>query len=307
MRPTFRSGLGPWAELRGTDNAGIEGFAYTLSGKKTYPGGDSFDARNIGGVAPGPMQKAVSEVKPPEGVRRRETLPMPAMWIYQLKDGSLGTVNAAGSYQGQGTPSRDNPMVARFAFWADDETCKLNPNVHAGGASWATPMAGGRLDRESLARYQPVQHEWQRYPGHPATVHLAPVLAPGIVDIVKERKNMEMIFELVPRVVGGGSESGTQKAIINGPNKENGLIADRDRLYPSLDEFIMKPNRDPNDFPEPGTDGKRRTTLFMQEHLERSKFFLSVVSRAPEVTVFNTPRVSIWPTWHRMRRPLAGD
>ena len=59
----------------------------------------------------------------------------------------------------------------------------------------------------------------------------------------------------------------------------------------------MRPDREPNHFPKPGSDGVAMDTDVMQEHLERSRFFLSVVSRAPEVTVFNTPRVSIWPTY----------
>lgn len=285
------------------DDRGIEGFSYTLTGKNTVRG-DRFDDRGIGGVAPGPMQDAVSTVKPPDGVPKMETLPMPAMWIYQLENGSLGTMDAGGNYRGEGTPSKDNPIVSRFAFWADDETCKLNPNVHAGGASWGTPMAGGDIDRESLARFQPAQHEWQRYPGHPATTHLAPVLAPGVTDITLQRAAMEMIFALVPRVVGGGSMSGTRKVNPNDPAERNGLIADKDRLYASLDEFIMRPDREPNKFPDPETRSSARTTKFMQDHLERSKFFLTVTSRAPEVTVFNTPRVSIWPTyWHDPNDP----
>ena len=109
---------------------------------------------------------------------------------------------------------------------------------------------------------------------------------------------MKMIFELVPRVVGGGSMSGTTKVDMRDKKQRNGLIADKDRLYPSLDEFIMKPDRKANRFPEPGTRGKAQSTEYMRDQIERMKFFLTVVSRAPEVTIFNTPRVSIWPTYY---------
>jgi len=268
--------LPEWPGDLGDDDAGIEGFDWELES-----------------LAPGPMRDAVAQ-------RQRDVLPMPAMWIYQLRDGTLGFLNESKAFQplteGGSEPEEENPIVARFAFWADDETCKLNPNTHAGGAAWATPFAGGDIDR-NLGRFQPAQHEWQRYPGHSATTHLAPVLAPGIADITYDRDNMELIFGLVPRVVGGGSMSGTANVDEDDPKQRNGLIADKDRLYPSLDEFIMKPDRELNEFPAPGTRGRTQSKEYMQEHIERTKFFLSVVSRAPEVTVFNTPRVSIWPTY----------
>ncbi|MCB1229157.1 MAG: von Willebrand factor type A domain-containing protein [Verrucomicrobiae bacterium] len=54
------------------------------------------------------------------------------------------------------------------------ETKKSNPNAHAGGATWGTPMAGGDVDRD-LSKFQPSQHEWQEYPGHPASTPLPPV------------------------------------------------------------------------------------------------------------------------------------
>ncbi|MCA9458050.1 MAG: Verru_Chthon cassette protein A, partial [Nitrospira sp.] len=85
----------------------------------------------------------------------------------------------------------------------------------------------------------------------------------------------------------------------------DGLIPDKDRLYASLDEFLLEPGskgqrddfREPNIFPDPNSrTGRGRNVKFIQDQLERSKFFLSVVSRAPETTMFNTPRVSIWPT-----------
>lgn len=277
---------------------GIEGFDYKLT--------------NVfgGKVEPGPLREAISEVRPSDGINR-EPLPMPVRWLYQLKDGSLGYLNDSKSFvpvSGGATPSEKNPIVSRFAFWADDETAKLNPNVHAGGLAWDTPKASGLIDR-NMGRFQPAQHEWQRYPGHPATTHLAPVLAPGVPDIVYNRDNMELLFGLVPRIVGGGSMSGTAKVDMNDPKEQNGLVADKDRLYATLDEFLLEPGskqhpptrsgsiREPNFFPDPknrrgGFIGPEEVPAF----LERTKFFLSVVSRAPETTVFNTPRVSIWPT-----------
>lgn len=295
-----------WKTPLGNDKTGIEGFDYHLNG-----------------VSPGPMEKAVHAIRQrteQDGTIVRETLPMPVKWLYQLKDGTLGVLDNSQKFKtvsGGSQPSEINPIVARMAFWADDETTKLNPNIHAGGAAWNTPMASGMIDRESFARFQPTQHEWQRYPGHPATTHLAPVLAPGITDITYNRDAMEILFGLVPRVVGGGSLSGTRKVDMNDPRERNGLIADKDRLYATLDEFMLEPGRvrnkptrsdrirEPNNFPDPqGRSGAVLEAEVVQEQMERSKFFLSVVSRAPETTVFNTPRISIWPT--QFDETLAG-
>lgn len=308
--PTARE-IPEWPQSLGSDNNGIEGFFL-------YPQDDGKEGLIFNSaipVSPGPMREALQDVRSTDGIPR-ETLPMPVMWLYQLKDGSLGTLDQSGSFvptPGGSNPTERNPIVARLAFWTDDETSKLNPNVHAGGASWATPMAGGDIDR-NLGRFQPAQHEWQRYPGHPATTHIAPVLAPGIPDITYQRDNMELIFGLVPRIVGGGSLSGTAKVNTNDPQEQNGLIPDKDRLYASLDEFLLEPGskgrpdlREPNEFPDPANMfGGVQDSKLMQEHIERSKFFLSVVSRAPEVTVFNTPRVSIWPT-HYDGAPFHSD
>ncbi|MCB1086153.1 MAG: Verru_Chthon cassette protein A [Verrucomicrobiae bacterium] len=296
-----------WSGALGQDRNGIEGFFLLPEDS-----GAGFLSNIKGNVPKGAMSAAVRGVRPADGVAR-DTLPMPVKWIYQLKDGTLGVLDNGQRFQpvnGGNSPSASNPMVARFAFWTDDETCKLNPNVHAGGATWTTPMASGMIDR-NLGRFQPTQHEWQRYPGHPATTHLAPVLAPGIPDITYKRDSMEMIFALVPRVVGGGSVSGTKKVDFNNPQEANGLVADTDRLYATLDEFFLEPGplsnmpnrsqtmRDVNNFPDASAGGRGSRPIdweVMQDHAERTKFFLSVVSRAPETTMFNTPRVSMWPT-----------
>ena len=286
--PTARE-IPEWPKNLGEDTNGIEGFDYTLAG-----------------VAKGPMGPAVEGVDGSDGLKY-ETLPMPVKWIYQLKDGTIGTLDDSRKFvpaAGGAQATEENPIVARLAFWADDETCKLNPNVHAGGAAWGTPFAGGDIDR-NLGRFQPAQHEWQRYPGHPGSTHIAPVLAPGIPDITYQRDHMERIFELVPRIVGGGSMSGTRKTRTDDPREANGLLADKDRLYASLDEFLLEPGlkgenpdiRETNKFPDPNSRrAGARSDEFMQAQLERSKFFLSVVSRAPETTIYNTPRISIWPT-----------
>ena len=284
-----------WPRQVGNDNKGVEGFDYDLSQ-----------------VGKSPMAEPVMNLT------GRDVLPMPVEWMYQLEDGTLGYLDDGRKFvpvSGGSNPTRDNPIVGRVAFWTDDETSKLNINANVGGAAWETPRASGYTDRD-MARHQPAQREFQRYAGHPATTSLSPVLTPGAKAIHTNRTAMEFVFHIVPRVVGGGSASGTK--LVNWKNKleSNGLIPDKDRLYPSLDDLILKPGgdrgldhtdpnvaietREPNRFPAAhakATSWEELTTEEIQAILERSRFFLSAKSRSPEVTVFNTPRVSIWPTF----------
>lgn len=232
-------------------------------------------------------------------------LAMPVKWIYQLADGTLGVLSdsasgAGGGYafqriSGNGTASAKNPIVARFAFWADDETTKLNINTHAGGLAWDVPKTGGRTDMD-MGRYQPGRNEWQRYPGHPATTHLSPAMAPGVIDIVNDRDAMEMLYRVVPRVVEGGSRSGTRLIDTRVAAEANGLVPDKEPLFPSLDDVIMRSDREPHEFPDP--KGRPIPSDELSEYLERAKFFITANSRAPETNIFNLPRVAIWPIYN---------
>jgi uncharacterized protein (TIGR02600 family) len=261
----------PIVDPRAKEEQKVEGFDYTTAA-----------------VGKSPLDQAVKRAD-----SQANSLPMPVKWLYQLEDGTMGYMSGGGNKGtfvplGSGKlPTEQNPIVGRVAFWTDDETTKLNVNTAAGGMVWDTPRTGGDIDR-NFGRYQPAQHEWQRYPGHPATTSLSPVFFPGKEDIVLNRRAMDMLYELTPRVVGGGSRAGSVKA-----EEPNGLVADKDRLYASLDEFIFKPDRTENKFPTEFMTGSAA------EVLERSRFFLTATSRAPEVTLFNTPRISIWPTYNK--------
>ena len=246
-----------WPQPLGDDTDGVEGF--------------DFDESILGSSE---LAEKASRIAGAKG-----HVPMPVRWLYQLADGTLGYVEEGGdpssgydfvSLSGNGTPSEENQMVARFAFWADDETCKLNINTHAGGLAWDIPKAGGDMDM-AMGRFQPAQHEWQRYPGHPATTHLGAALAPGVLDIVNDRDAMEMLYDVVPRVVGGGSESGTRIINTRDPKEMNGLVADTEPLFPTLDDMIMDSNRDPHEFPD--ATGRAIPADELSEYLERSRFF----------------------------------
>lgn len=284
--------LPEWPQALDGDDRGVEGFSYDS---------DKVEEGPIG-------KKAADVAKATDG-----HLAMPVTWIYQLADGTLGTLAKSGSetqgyqflpFPGGNTPSEENPIVARFAFWADDETTKLNLNTHAGGLAWDIPKAGGELDMD-MGRYQPAQKEWQRYPGHPATTHLSPALAPGVLDIVNDRDAMEMLYRVVPRVVGGGSESGTRLIDTRNPEEANGLVPDTEPLFPSIDDMIMRSDRTPHEFPD--AKGRPIPEDELSEYLERSKFFITAYSRAPETNLFNLPRVAMWPIFNAERSSASSS
>ncbi len=223
-----------------------------------------------------------------------EHLPLPVKWIYQLEDGTLGHLSDGKftALTGTNLPTKNNQIAARFAFWTDDETSKLNLNVNAGGLTWDTPRAGGLLDR-NMGQFQPAQNEWQRYPGHPATTSIAPVLAPGISNIAENKNAMELIYSAIPRIVGGGSESGTRQLNLTSSKEKNGLQPDTDRLYPSVHELAMLPNREPTPYPQ--ANGRPAKPENVSRNIEQAQFFLTTHSRSPELTLFNTPRITTWP------------
>ena len=127
-------------------------------------------------------QSRVNGVVSPSGGRMNsQRLPMPVRWLYLLADGTVGTLSKAGEFVapvGGGEPTKENPIVGRIAFWTDDETCKVNVNTASEGVYWDTPRANTEEDKW-LGQSQPVNGEFQRYPGHPAMVCMSSVLFPN--------------------------------------------------------------------------------------------------------------------------------
>jgi uncharacterized protein (TIGR02600 family) len=205
-------------------------------------------------------------------------VPMPVKWLYVLEDGKVVAAEpgASGNLAVIAGASSTNAIVGRIAFWADDETSKVNINTASEGSYWDTPRAY-TADEYQLANFQGAQREFQRYPGHPATTSLSavfPTLTP------------EDIYALAPRVVGGGSQGGTVKLSFA---EDQSLPHGWERLYASVDELAFQP--------APGADGSRAQShpALNAAALERAGFFLTTSSRAPDLNLFNLPRVSIWP------------
>ena len=222
-------------------------------------------------------------------------MPMPVRWLYVLEDGTyrpkIGNTIAGAS--------ADNKPVARVAFWTDDESCKININTASSGDYWDTPRGRGNLfesgrfnsralagsrpivDIGGLAASPPGNQEYQRFPGHPATTSLDLVLNTTANPFLAGGTDLErrkQIYEITPRIAFTGSELGTKFPLSSDP-----VATDDDRLYATVDELFYGPDRNGQLLPA------------AEQNLARAKFFLTANSRSPETTLFNTPRISIWP------------
>lgn len=239
-------------------------------------------------------------------------VPMPVRWLYILKNGAIttpqigasGTIADFSSASSASRPSEANPVVGRIAFWTDDETCKVNVNTAAGderlkfpinpasgiafGSFWDIPRADTFVERSGdpngngaylpgLAWSQPYRNEFQRCPGHPATVALSSVFPSFTRD---------EIGAVIPRVQNGGSQGGTLKLANTGAAA---VALDSERLYASVDELMFRPRLNS------GSRELNNASKITRDRLEKSKFFLTTASRAPDLNLFGQPRVSIWP------------
>lgn len=257
-------------------------------------------------------------------------LPMPVRWLYQLEDGTLGTLNADGRFTATTTgkdgkskailPSSDNPIVARMAFWVDDESCKINVNTASEGAFWDTPRADTTQER-SLARNQPTRLEYHRQPGHPAGVCLSSFLLPGnrfhpqgfssqMTAMAKsDAENLWRLGRLwVAENDQGTSEGGTSFPALLGDPAATPLPRTRQKRYASLNELVF----DNASSASGGTSTLSRSRqLFFStrpeaiSRLRQAQGFLTTQSSAPEVTLFGTPRITLWPVHQNTPEPAA--
>ncbi len=262
-------------------------------------------------------------------------LPMPVRWMYVLKDGtmtvpdanptptSVATTSAAWSGTNSSlTPTVANPIVGRVAFWTDDESAKVNVNTASEGTYWDTivansgtsslgnqpiPVASTNVNPIPdytqpmgdipMALIQPAQHEYQRYPGHPATTCLSTVFgnALGTYNAQARSQFVKAFTDTVPRVTdaaGMSSMGGTQIS-------QASVVTDLDRLYASLDEFQFTPPRAVQ------TLGGSSNATTLQNDVDTTRFFLTAHSKAPELNLFGLPRVAMWPIWSTPSKQTA--
>ena len=206
---------------------------------------------------------------------------MPVAWLYQLQDGTLGPA---------GNATAANPIVARIAFWTDDETCKININTAGVGDGWNTPRANSPGDI-AAATNQPAQGEFSAYPGHPATTSLNVVFGSGNAPSAAQAQQW---LGLTPRYAWGGSQFGTASTT---PNQT--VPAKTGHLYASPDELL---------FACASTNSAPRTAnAITPSQLETARFVLTAHSVAPETTLLGEPRVAIWPVADSIANLTATD
>ena len=254
---------------------------------------------------------------------------MPVTWLYMLKDGTLIAPDASSTttatFANASTqPTSNNPIVGRIAFWTDDETSKLNINTASEGSFWGTPSATTLMD-VSMALTPPVNREYNRYPGHPASTSLSPVLwsffgltnpsyysgflpgNPGNGFFLTNRVSgntllggitnyyTNLFTNLTPRYIWSGSASGISNTLLS----SNSIALTNlplGRLYASVDELFFAPTN------VAGASLGRVTNPFLASSasgtaqiVSRLRFFLTTQSRAPEVNPFNFPKLCLWP------------
>jgi len=241
-----------------------------ISGSKTYDANGDNKA-DIEGFS-------VSASAPTASGSGANPVPMPVKWLYVLENGKIAPPTSSTSNEATvAGASATNQIVGRIAFWTDDESCKVNVNTASEGSYMDMPRFNSSYDMGPLAKYQAVQNEFQRYPGHPAMTSLSTIF-PSLTA--------ETIYKVTPRVAGGGSMGGTVASTTP-------ITITPNRLYATVDELLFSPtmsagSRRTNDA-ETGSDALESAAL------EQAKFFITTTSRSPEVNLFNRPRVDIWP------------
>ncbi|HSI83816.1 MAG TPA: Verru_Chthon cassette protein A, partial [Candidatus Methylacidiphilales bacterium] len=223
-------------------------------------------------------------------------VPMPVQWLYVLQDGSvLAPEPGTGRKATISAATLQNPIVGRIAFWTDDESSKVNINTASEGIYMDTPRVA-TVPEFKLANFQPAQHEFQRYPGHPAMTSLSTVLGAWLPlpaggstgDVYKGvtpttyASHLKPYYDLTPKMPTG-IPAGSQGSTVKASAPLDVASARRQPLYTSVDELIFDVNRSANN------------AALNEQALEETRFFLTANSRSPDVNLYNTPRVCIWP------------
>ena len=231
-------------------------------------------------------------------------IPMPVRWMYALKNGEIISPDTGGNGKlvtftnAAVQPSKNNPIVGRIAFWTDDETCKVNINTAAGSLSqratafdpnaltaapWDTPRFGNSEEISIFSKNQPLTSEYQRYPGHPGTTQLYNIfngLGISMAPYPSANGSTSGLFSLLPRYNDDwGSKAGTINTTVTA--SPTPVTPRSFRLYTSVGEMLF--------------DQSRTATGVNRQQTDTSGFFLTAHSRAPELTLFGTPRIAVWP------------
>ena len=178
---------------------------------------------------------------------------MPTRWLYVLEDGTVGHLGDAGTFvppPGGNPATASNPITGRIAFWADDESSKVNINTASEGVFWDHPLGNTKTERGNApainafpvapfgyASSMAVRNEFPRYPGHPAETSISPVLGTALtLSPYPTSTELDSLYTLTPKIVLSGTRGGniiSHLATISPP--------DADRLYATADDFLFRP------------------------------------------------------------------
>ena len=242
--------------------------------------------------------------------------PMPVKWLYVLQDGSYVSPTGTGSNATVAGATQANPIIGRVAYWTDDDTSKVNINTASEGVYWDKPYAYNREEagivRDANAGVEvlgyslsiPVQDEFQRIAGHPAFTSLSAVLGGWLPrpDIGFSNSgnngaaaytggtytgNILPYYNLTPRAGDGGTMGGT-RAVLDLTTAGNAVTLGAARLYTDSNELLYRPAL---------TSGNRtlNNANLTPDRIRQTGFFLTANSKAPETTLFEQPRISLWP------------
>ena len=287
----------PVQPLRGTPD--------TRTGTLIYPIADPSAEHKVDGFS-------IDRSKGPRATLAHP-FPMPARWLYVLRDGTLciaGGRSANGvrlvptSRNGK-APTENNPVVGRIAFWTDDDGCKLNINTASEPSPWDVPHTRTTRD-EDYAKSIPAANEFYRLPGHPAFTSLAPALRfmltdNATIDTPIEREpqtplnsgpwaqHIQDWLEMMPRspIAGTSTLGGTQP-----PTQP--AQARLERLFASTEDFYFNTGSQNQSLRLRNGPGAQAPKL-TPDKLRAANFFLTTHNRAPELNPFNAPKISLWP------------
>lgn len=258
-----------------------EPYYNSISNKKYYPIIDpGCIDKNLepGSVRPNEGEIAIDqfELTTQAPKTSQQEVPMPVRWIYVLKNGKWVAPMGDGRKIKISEATSSNPIIGRVAFWTDDESCKIDINSASEGIYWDTPRAATKEDFD-LANYQPVQNEWQRYPGHPAMTSLSAVLA---MEPFKSRS--DLFYSIAPMI--SSSLEGSNKGTTRG---QRALTLDQNRMIPLMEEMLYVGSINPV--------RNNAQSQLNEEWIEKLKFFMTVGNTAPETNPFDQPKISMWP------------
>ena len=238
--------------------------------------------------------------------------PMPVKWLYVLQDGSYVSPTGTGSNATVAGATQANPIIGRVAYWTDDDTSKVNINTASEGVYWDKPYAYNREEAgivnatvgNQVLGYSlsiPAQDEFQRIAGHPAFTSLSAVLGGwlprpdiGFSDSGTNAAaaytggtytgNILPYYNLTPRAGDGGTMGGTRAVL----DLTTAVTLGTARLYTDSNELLYRPAL---------TSGNRtlNNANLTPDRIRQTGFFLTANSKAPETTLFEQPRISLWP------------